>query len=92
MSKMPLLKRDYQSKAMKQHENIWISAEDLGGDETLARESKNEFFNLPVLNDLADDKIAAEYSANANRRDFLKYLGFSLGAATIAAACDTPIR
>lgn len=77
---------------MKQHENIWISAEDLGGDETLARESKKEFFNLPILNDLADEKVAGEYSANANRRDFLKYLGFSLGAATVAAACDTPIR
>ncbi|MBK8501769.1 MAG: TAT-variant-translocated molybdopterin oxidoreductase [Saprospiraceae bacterium] len=86
---MPLLIRDYQPKAMKQHENIWISAEDLNGDESLVRESKNEFFNLPILNDLADDKVAAEHSANTNRRDFLKYVGFSLGAATVAAACDS---
>ncbi|MCB0685615.1 MAG: TAT-variant-translocated molybdopterin oxidoreductase [Saprospiraceae bacterium] len=77
---------------MKQNENIWISAEDLSGDETLVRESKSEFFNLPILNDLADEKVVSEHSANTNRRDFLKYLGFSLGAATVAAACDTPIR
>lgn len=77
---------------MKHNEHVWISAEDLSGDESLVRESKKEFFNLPILNDLADDKIASESSANTNRRDFLRYLGFSLGAATVAAACDTPIR
>ena len=77
---------------MKQNEDIWISAEDLTGDETLIKESKREFFNLPVLNDLADEKTVSEHSANTNRRDFLKYLGFSLGAATVAAACETPIR
>jgi molybdopterin-containing oxidoreductase family iron-sulfur binding subunit len=79
-------------KAMKQNEHIWISAEDLGGDEALVKESTREFFNLPVLNDLADEKTVSEHSANTNRRDFLKYLGFSLGAATFAAACETPIR
>ncbi len=77
---------------MKQNEHIWISAEDLTGDEALVRANRKEFFDLPILNDLADEKVVAEHSANTNRRDFLKYLGFSLGAATIAAACDTPIR
>ena len=78
--------------AMKQNEDIWISAEDLGGDEKLVRESQKEFYDLPILNDLSDDKVVGEYSAQTNRRDFLKYLGFSVGAATIAAACDTPVR
>src|SRR5690606_3344048 len=26
------------------------------------------------------------------RRDFLKFLGFSLGAATVAASCDIPVK
>ncbi|NND33096.1 MAG: TAT-variant-translocated molybdopterin oxidoreductase, partial [Saprospiraceae bacterium] len=86
------MKKIIEKKAMKQNEHIWISAEDLTGDEALVKESKQEFFNLPVLNDLADEKKVSEHSANTNRRDFLKYLGFSLGTATVAAACETPIR
>ena len=27
-----------------------------------------------------------------NRRDFLKFLGFGLGAATVAAGCDIPVK
>ncbi len=77
---------------MKHQEHIWISSEDLSGDEKLAKASEKEFFELPILNDLADENVLAESSAGSNRRDFLKYLGFSLGAATVAAACDTPIR
>lgn len=30
--------------------------------------------------------------ANTSRRDFLKVLGFSVGAATLAASCEMPIR
>ncbi len=30
--------------------------------------------------------------ANTSRRDFLKVLGFSVGAATIAAGCEMPVR
>ncbi|CAN5430190.1 TAT-variant-translocated molybdopterin oxidoreductase [soil metagenome] len=30
--------------------------------------------------------------ANTSRRDFLKVLGFSVGAATIAASCEMPVR
>ncbi len=71
---------------------MWISAEDLTKDEALVKESKNEFYSLPILNDLSNEETLAEHSAGTKRRDFLKYLGFSLGAATIAAACDTPVR
>ena len=37
-----------------------------------------------------DDKGLAD--AKTPRRDFLKYLGFSTAAATIAASCKTPVR
>ncbi len=78
--------------SMKQKEQVWISAEDLKQDEDFVRASQNEFFNLPILNDLANNKEEATSSGGTQRRDFLKYVGFSLGAASIAAACDTPIR
>ncbi|NND07080.1 MAG: TAT-variant-translocated molybdopterin oxidoreductase [Saprospiraceae bacterium] len=77
---------------MKQKEQVWISAEDLEQEESFVKASQNEFFNLPILNDLADEGKAETGTSGTQRRDFLKYVGFSLGAATIAAACDTPIR
>ena len=76
---------------MKQKENVWISPEDLGRDQDLIKASQQEFYNLPVLNQLADEQVMEEDSAGTGRRDFLKYLGFSLGAATLAA-CETPVR
>jgi molybdopterin-containing oxidoreductase family iron-sulfur binding subunit len=33
-----------------------------------------------------------EYALKASRRDFLKYFGFSLTAATLAAGCDRPVQ
>ena len=76
---------------MKQEENVWISPEDLGRDQDLVKESQQEFYNLPILNQLADEQVMEQDSAGTGRRDFLKYLGFSLGAATLAA-CETPVR
>jgi hypothetical protein len=43
--------------------------------------------------DLAIDQVMGDASftgANTGRRDFLKFLGFGLGAATLAA-CETPV-
>jgi molybdopterin-containing oxidoreductase family iron-sulfur binding subunit len=71
--------------------NIWIGKEDLNGDKELIERSKEEFFELPVLNDMAEEESTAA-SSKTSRRDFLKYLGFGLGAATIAASCDQPVR
>ena len=42
---------------------------------------------LPVLN--MGDKLL---NANTPRRDFLKYVGFSTLAATVAASCEMPVR
>jgi molybdopterin-containing oxidoreductase family iron-sulfur binding subunit len=49
---------------------------------------RNEF-NTPLTLDqaLADGGLTG---STTGRRDFLKYLGFSLGAATLAA-CETPV-
>ncbi|MDH3244964.1 MAG: 4Fe-4S dicluster domain-containing protein [Saprospiraceae bacterium] len=77
---------------MKQNDNVWLSPEDLGRDDKLRKESKQEFFNLPILNDLSNGQAETSQRGQSGRRDFLKYLGFSLGAATVAAACETPVR
>jgi len=39
---------------------------------------------------LENSDVVAEQSSN--RRDFLKFLGFGVGAATVAAGCDIPIK
>ncbi len=67
-------------------DNIWVGQMDLNQDEEFLQSLDQEFAEDPV-----------EYAANAvnlsgNRRDFLKLLGFGLGAATIAAGCDIPVK
>lgn len=75
---------------MKNNDNIWVGTKDLNGDKEFVANSQKEFFELPVANELAKDE--SESGLKSNRRDFLKYLGFGLGAATVAAACETPVR
>lgn len=77
---------------MKDYTKAWISADDIEQTPEFVAGAEQEFFNLPVLNDLSSDNVVSKQSSGTNRRDFLKYLGFSLGAATIAAACETPVR
>ncbi len=52
---------------------------------------EEEFFNLPILNEASRESESSD-TGKSNRRDFLKYVGFSVGAAAIAASCETPIR
>lgn len=73
---------------MKNHKNnVWIGTEQLNNNPELAQAEKSEFVELPVSG--AADSV--ETHLESNRRDFLKYLGFGIGAATIAA-CDIPVR
>jgi molybdopterin-containing oxidoreductase family iron-sulfur binding subunit len=76
----------------KKNKTLWIGKDDLNGDKQFIENSSKEFFDVPMANDLADNNAAGLLSGGTSRRDFLKYLGFSLGAATIAASCDAPVR
>jgi MoCo/4Fe-4S cofactor protein with predicted Tat translocation signal len=68
----------------------WQSFGELNQTSAHQQSSENEFKEeLLPLADL-DDKGLAD--AKAPRRDFLKYLGFSTAAATLAASCDMPVR
>ena len=70
-----------------QNKEIWIGTDQIANDPIYNEITNQEFYERPLSEQLADDKTM---DLNANRRDFLKYLGFGLGAATIAASCDIP--
>lgn len=69
--------------------DFWVGTEDVNNPDQLRAESSQEFFEAPVLNEMTKEE---EDAPEASRRDFLKYLGFGLGAATIAAGCEAPVR
>jgi len=71
-------------------ENYWSGVEEFIQDESFIKQTESEFYDLPILNELSEGNTGVESSHS--RRDFLKYLGFSVGAATIAAGCESPIR
>ncbi len=73
-----------------QHNNIWIGVQDKTNDPALEEITKQEFYELPIVDALADEDMMEKSSPN--RRDFLKYLGFGLGAATVAAGCEIPVK
>lgn len=58
-------------------------------DEAIQKLEENEFVDQLPVNSLLDDQQALEES-NTSRRDFLKYVGFSTAAATLAA-CEGPV-
>lgn len=70
----------------KQIDNIWIGQQDLEKDESFMLVASQEFNGEPTK---AEDVPA---NLSGNRRDFLKFLGFGLGAATVAAGCDIPVK
>src|ERR1700750_2492304 len=67
----------------------WKSFGELNLTESYIKETENEFQeDLPAI---MDDGKGIMDSKNP-RRDFLKYLGFSTAAATLAASCEMPVR
>lgn len=65
----------------------WQSFGELNGSEASKKAAENEFReDLPFE---LSDKL---FKAPTQRRDFLKYLGFSTTAAMVAASCEMPVR
>ncbi len=71
------------------HNEIWIGVEQLQNDPSYQELAGQEFVELPIVDQLADDRAL---EVGTSRRDFLKYMGFGLGAATIAASCEIPVK
>ena len=68
---------------MKNKNNgVWIGVDQLANTPAYDKATQQEFTNN-------EDLIEGGVSS---RRDFLKYLGFGLGAATLAAGCEIPVK
>ncbi len=66
----------------------WQSFAEFKHKEQVQKLNKDEFKEELPFADLDDSVLGAKTA----RRDFLKYVGFSTAAATIAASCEMPVR
>ncbi len=76
---------------MASNKRYWKSEAELNPNDSIIETLRQNEFpeEIPVDDFLGDkDNLA---SGNTNRRDFLKYVGFSTAAATMAA-CEGPVR
>ena len=88
MWKMSLLKGD-QEKYIASNKTYWKNIAQLDpSDQAIQKLEQNEFVSKLPEDFLSDEKTLEESSTS--RRDFLKYVGFSTAAATIAA-CEGPV-
>lgn len=68
----------------------WKGLEELENSPSFVQSQQNEFAEeIPLEQFLGDNKKLE--SSSSNRRDFLKFLGFSVTAASLAA-CETPVN
>ena len=70
-------------------QRYWKGVEELQNDPEFARLKNNEFYEHLPLDSMIGKK--AEDVSTTPRRDFLKFLGFSVAAASLAA-CETPVQ
>lgn len=73
---------------MGSKKKFWTGIEDLHDEAKHVERSQNEFQSDMSVSEFIGDEKTSKYASN--RRDFLKFLGFGLGAATLAA-CETPV-
>ena len=75
---------------MSSKKKYWISTEELVNDSLVENLNKKEFLEEIPTDDFLGDKETLDATA-PSRRDFLKYVGFSTAAATLAS-CEGPVR
>ncbi len=69
------------------NQEVWVGVEDFNKDEAFIKQASQEF---PT--NITDALKQENGGFVSNRRDFLKYLGFGVGAATVAASCEIPVK
>ncbi|WP_425076100.1 TAT-variant-translocated molybdopterin oxidoreductase [Psychroserpens sp. S379A] len=75
---------------MSSNKKYWKSVEELNENSSIVETLKqNEFVNEIPTEEFLGNKESLE-SSNTTRRDFLKYVGFSTAAASLAA-CEGPV-
>jgi len=67
----------------------WKGVEELNNEPEFVRLRDNEFFEHLPVDEVLQKK--SEDSSSTSRRDFLKFVGFSVAAASLAA-CDAPVK
>ena len=76
---------------MASNRKYWKSVEELNENSSIvAKLEENEFVSDIATDEFLGDKETLEESSTS-RRDFLKYVGFSTAAASLAA-CEGPVR
>jgi len=76
---------------MSSNKRYWKSVEELDENSSVVETLKqNEFVSEIPTDEFLGDKETLE-SSKTTRRDFLKYVGFSTAAATLAA-CEGPVK
>lgn len=70
------------------NKKYWQSFGEKNDSETFKRTSKSEFKEMLPLEGMGEKGMTGK----TGRRDFLKYLGFSTAAATLAASCETRVH
>lgn len=74
---------------MESNKKYWKGLEELNNTPEFVESNKHEFFEpIPVEEVLNEDKL----NTVTPRRDFLKALGFGVGAVTLAACQTTPVH
>ncbi len=68
----------------------WRGLEELHQEPKFVENAQKEFERDIPVDELLEQ--AASSALTSNRREFLKYLGFSIGAATLAACTSTPVK
>lgn len=68
---------------------VWVGIEEITNDSAFQQASNDEFKEVPVSEYMVDGKAL---ETETSRRDFLKYLGFGIGTAALAASCDIPVK
>ena len=75
---------------MASNKKYWQSVVEIENASIVDKLSKNEFVEEIPTDEFLGDKETLE-SSSTSRRDFLKYVGFSTAAATLAA-CEGPVQ
>ena len=76
---------------MGNHKKYWKSELELSSDNPIVNDLKNNEFVNELPADAFQNSENSLEDSSTNRRDFLKYLGFTTAAATLAS-CEGPVN
>jgi MoCo/4Fe-4S cofactor protein with predicted Tat translocation signal len=76
---------------MENNKQYWRGLEELNPSPEFLAQQKNEFMEGVPMDEMLNEN-ASSFDLSSNRRDFLKYFGFGIGAVALAACNNTPVK